>query len=494
MLQFFMHSCVFTSLMFIWTFVYLNRSKNRINQTFLLFLSFVMVWMLLNEGSKYADTSLFSLIFKTVYWHSMLNLSIFFLFFVYRLLKKKLDVLFFIIVGINLATILARYLFPIDYSDPAFWRLSYPIIAPLMSLIFTIPALYALYLMIVQYTKTKERHLRSQLRDVLVGISLACTISVISEYVLPVWFDIHVSLMDLAILVLVLFLFHSIFNNSFLSISSSYLYEKLLSNANDGIIIVNKKSRITSINEMALKILNNDSIRVGDKLTDHIKDYSFSMDYHKHEITIASPERAIHLLLTQHFIEDDEPSSNKLLTIVDITNDKQTILDEKDRLIEKTYIDPLTMLNNKLCFIEKYYSLSGEMSGQVSALLFLDIDGFKDINDTYGHLNGDIVLQALAEQIKSAIGAKGMAFRFGGDEFVVLLLDTSQEDAFMIAESIRVRVNQLDLSMISSSLRISLSIGLMQGSSSIHEMMRKADIAMYDAKKKGKNTTSVFAG
>lgn len=491
MLRIVLFSSIFTSLMFIWTYVYLNKSANRINQTFLLFLAFVMAWMVLGEAVQHVDYSMIALIFKTIYWHVMLNLAVAFLVFVYRLINRPLDVLFFIIVGINTLTILWRYSFPIDYAQPNFWRLSYPVVAPLMSFIFSIPAIYALYLMIAEYSKTKESRTRRQLRDIFIGIGLACIFSIISEYVLPVWFGFNESLMNLAIFVLVLLLFHSIFQNRFLSISSSYLCEKLLSNANDGIIIVNRKSRIASINEMAVKILHNDNIRAGDRLTDYIKEYSFLIDYHNHEITLGDEDQAIHLMMTQHFI-DGEFGAYKLMTIIDITNAKRTMLDEKDRLLEQMYIDSLTGLYNKHCFMEKYYQISSDLNGQVSALLFIDIDGFKAINDTYGHLNGDTVLQALAEQIKLAIGDKGMAFRFGGDEFVVLLKYTIQEDAYRIAENIRARAYLLEFPTISASLQISLSIGLMQGASSIHEMMRKADIAMYDAKSKGKNMTSVF--
>jgi diguanylate cyclase (GGDEF) domain len=478
--------------MFIWTCVYLNKSKNKINQSFLYFLSLIMLWMILSEGNKYLGGSFLALTLKTIYWHAMLNLSILFLLFVYRFLKRELDVFFYIAVGINSLTILLRYYFPIDYSDPTFWRLSFPIIAPLMSFIFTLPAVYSLYLMVSQYYKTNERRLKKQLRSVFLGIIFSCAISVITEYILPVWYGIKNGSINLSIFVLVLFLFHSILKNRFLAVSSTYLFEILLSNANDGIIIVDKKSRISSINEKALKILNDANICTGDKLTDYIQEYSFTEDYHKHEITLNRHGLTTHLLLTQHSIELDESGSSKLLTIVDVTNDMQNLQYEKELLREKAYIDPLTGLFNKLCFIEKYYKPSSESNGQPSTLLFIDIDGFKKINDTFGHLNGDIVLQSLAVLIKSCSGDKGSAFRFGGDEFVVLITGALPEESFKIAENIRTKANQLDFPQIDSHLRLSLSIGLMQGDSSIHEMMRKADIAMYDSKRKGKNMTSVF--
>lgn len=86
MLRTVLFSSIFASLMFIWTYVYLNKSTNKINQTFLMFLAFVMAWTVLGEALPHADNSTIALVFKTIYWHIMLNLAVAFLFFVYRLI------------------------------------------------------------------------------------------------------------------------------------------------------------------------------------------------------------------------------------------------------------------------------------------------------------------------------------------------------------------------------------------------------------------------
>jgi len=495
MLQFILYSIIFACLMFIWTYVYLNKSKNKINQSFLFFLFLVMIWMVLNESSHFVEKSLFGLLIKTIYWYSMLNLSIFFLLFVYRLTSRKLDTIFYIIVSVNSLTILSRYCFPMDYADPTFWRLTLPIVAPVMSFVFSIPAIFALYLMAAQYKRTIERHVRRQLLYVFMGIAMALIISVVSEYVLPTWFNIHENtlMMYVAIFVLVLYLFQSIMRNKFLSLSSVYVYEKLLANVCDGIMIVNKRLRIVSVNEIALKFLHNTSIRVGDKVTDYIEGYSFGTNYDKHEITLHKNDQDIHLLLTQYPLETDDPDSGKLLTITDITTQKESLQKEKEELIEKTYIDSLTGLFNKQHFFDSCCNVTEELDGKNAALMFIDIDDFKTINDTYGHMNGDMILKKLADHMKDSIGDNGKAFRFGGDEFVVVLMDTKENDAYLTSEKIRLGASQLEFPQISGPLHLSLSIGLIEGPASFDEMIRKADIAMYASKSKGKNQTTIFS-
>ena len=95
MLQLIALVLIYGAMMFIWTFVFLNRSHDKVNQAFLVFLSNILVWMVLNNLADYGDATMATLVSKTVYWLSMMYLSVTFLLFVYRLLKKKIDRLFF---------------------------------------------------------------------------------------------------------------------------------------------------------------------------------------------------------------------------------------------------------------------------------------------------------------------------------------------------------------------------------------------------------------
>ncbi len=169
MLQLIALVLIYGVMMFIWTFVFLNRSHDKVNQSFLLFLSNILVWMVLNNLADYGDATTITLATKTVYWLSMMYLSITFLFFVYRLLRRKIDWLFFAALLLNTMTVVVRYLYPIDYADPTFWRLADPVVAPLMSFSFSLPAIYALYLVLRQIILTKEKRQRKQLNFILYG-------------------------------------------------------------------------------------------------------------------------------------------------------------------------------------------------------------------------------------------------------------------------------------------------------------------------------------
>ena len=242
MLQLIALVLIYGVMMFIWTFVFLNRSHDKVNQSFLVFLTNILVWMVLNNLSDYGDGTMVSLATKTDYWLSMMYLSITFLYFIYRLLNMKIDWKFFAALGLNTLVVVIRYLYPIDYSDPTFWRLSLPVIAPLMATAFSLPAIYALYLVLRQVISTKDARQRVQLNYILYGIGLALVISVISEYLLPTVFHVteKLYLMHSAIAIFAVAMFVSIMRHRLLNLRSDYIYQNLFFNASEGILIVNR--------------------------------------------------------------------------------------------------------------------------------------------------------------------------------------------------------------------------------------------------------------
>jgi len=486
---------IYGVMIFIWSFVYLNRSHNKVNQSFLYFLSSVILWMVLSICTNYHDTSFIGLAVKTVYWYSMLNLSLFFLLFVYRFIGKTPDRWFYGLALLNTLTIFSRYLFPIDYADPTFWRLSVPVIAPIMSSIFSLPVILALFLVLREYRVTKDTRKKTQLRFIICGSGLASLVSVISEYVLPtvLRIDTHLYLMYVGILIFVVSIFVSIMKYRLLNIQTEYIYRKLFLNSSNGIIIINKNQKIVSINNTAKRILQSDTADAGNRMTDYIGDYSFETNYDQAEVTIRSGDQERFVQLTQDPIDPSDQNSAKLMTITDVTFTKLELQREKELLIEKTYIDQLTGLYNK-----QYLADCGDLNGEnqpakALVLLFIDVDNFKAINDDYGHLAGDDVLKTLAASIKSSIRKDASAVRFGGDEFIVLLENASGGEAYQVAERIRQSAAQLDLSRYAPNLRLSLSIGLVEGMGPVNDLIVKADRAMYRSKSNGKDRITVFS-
>lgn len=157
--------------------------------------------------------------------------------------------------------------------------------------------------------------------------------------------------------------------------------------------------------------------------------------------------------------------------------------------------DPLTSLFNRS---QLFVTLEQEVSrtrrsDRGFCVLMIDVDGLKLINDTAGHLRGDDVLRALGAVIRSSIRTVDSAYRFGGDEFVILLPETEIVGAFVVAEKIRAGAEEVGLAMAASEPLTSVSIGLVshpEDGMSAEELMSAADRAMYQAKKLGKNQIS----
>lgn len=494
MYQLILFAAIYGAMMFIWSFVYLNKSRDQINQSFLLFLSVILLWMILSVTNAYSDGSALGLTVKTVYWLSMMNMSLFFLHFIYRLIRRKLDLIFYASVALNTLTIAARYCLPMDYADPTFWRLDTPVIAPLMSGIFSLPVAVALVLVGMRYHSVREARQRVQLRYFFAGIALACAVSIVSEYLLPTVFSVNTQLylMHVAIFIFVLFTFISIMRYRFLNIQSDYIFRKMFLNASDGIIIVNHHQRVVSVNNRAREVFGDEHMDSGDRITDLIPDYRFDTDYRQHEFQMLANGRELFLSVTQYPIDTAAPDTVKLLMVTDITDTRHTMEEEKNRLIEKSSVDQLTGLYNKQYFIDKYYTGTKGRGGAPLSLLFLDVDDFKSINDQHGHLAGDKVLKTLASCVKAILRSDTDVIRFGGDEFIVVLEDARAQEAFAVAERIRKCVGEIDLTDIAANLRLSLSIGLVESRGPVNDMVMKADMAMYSSKSKGKNRTTVF--
>ncbi|WP_309674449.1 GGDEF domain-containing protein [Pseudomonas sp.] len=153
--------------------------------------------------------------------------------------------------------------------------------------------------------------------------------------------------------------------------------------------------------------------------------------------------------------------------------------------------DPLTDTGNRIA-MDQTLQREIEMSHrhlQPLSLLMLDIDHFKHINDTHGHSAGDDVLKAVAASIKNQLRNVDMVFRFGGEEFLILLSNTSREAAAMVGERLRFAVQAEEYSADGHAIELTVSLGcstLLPGESA-ESLLRRADSALYVAKREGRN-------
>lgn len=165
--------------------------------------------------------------------------------------------------------------------------------------------------------------------------------------------------------------------------------------------------------------------------------------------------------------------------------------DLSDRFERQARRDPLTKLPNRRAMLEQleYEYSRTKRSSQVFSIMLLDVDGFKQFNDTYGHDGGDEALIQLAEYFDSHRRQQDVVCRWGGEEFLFLLPHTSIQDAKIYAEKIRQGSEHVDIEYDGLILKVTVSIGVSQVSSenSIQEAVLLADKRLYLAKERGRN-------
>jgi diguanylate cyclase (GGDEF)-like protein len=168
--------------------------------------------------------------------------------------------------------------------------------------------------------------------------------------------------------------------------------------------------------------------------------------------------------------------------------DLQAALEVNQRLATT---DELTGLYNRRYFMEKLAQQKAltERNDSDFVICYCDLDHFKNINDTFGHHTGDIVLQQFSEILKSSIREIDYAARFGGEEFVCLLVDTDIENAKKVTERIRTSLANYNFNDIAPSLHATVSIGIanFKQYKTIQETLMSADNRMYLAKNLGRN-------
>jgi diguanylate cyclase (GGDEF)-like protein len=162
-------------------------------------------------------------------------------------------------------------------------------------------------------------------------------------------------------------------------------------------------------------------------------------------------------------------------------------------LLELSNTDHLTGLFNRrylMDALEKEIQRSARKGGNLS-LLILDIDHFKQVNDTYGHLQGDVVLQKVALQLQKELRNYDIAARYGGEEFIAVLPDATLQEAAFVADRVRMSIQTAKFSGALSKLSLTVSLGVAlfstAGCTTVDGFIKLADDALYRAKANGRN-------
>lgn len=160
------------------------------------------------------------------------------------------------------------------------------------------------------------------------------------------------------------------------------------------------------------------------------------------------------------------------------------------RLYRQATHDPLTGLLNRVALERHTEQIEKQVPRPSIAVVLLDLDRFKLINDTYGHSVGDQVLRVFAGMLKSEARENEMICRYGGEEFLVIIVNISRDAVLAEAERIRLITEKLELHTLEGvpfTISISQGVSMLRADESIHEAIKRADERLYMAKRKGRN-------
>ncbi|MGB5684391.1 MAG: sensor domain-containing diguanylate cyclase, partial [Candidatus Electrothrix sp.] len=187
------------------------------------------------------------------------------------------------------------------------------------------------------------------------------------------------------------------------------------------------------------------------------------------------------------------------LWVLELISSQAGVSIENARLFKESVMDALTGIYNRAYF-DNFLLHSAKTSWQDNkklSLILIDVDKFKTFNDTYGHQIGDIVLQSVAQVIRSKVRKHDVAARYGGDEFAVILPDTEKQEAGLLGEEINMAVSEHQVIHETNGeqkvLKITVSIGVAEMTDNDRtELVKDADKALYRVKELGRNCVVVW--
>jgi len=281
------------------------------------------------------------------------------------------------------------------------------------------------------------------------------------------------------------------------------IFHDVINSAHDGIMVTNAEQQIKIVNPAFCALSGYGEHEVLEKtpaiLRSSLHDSDFytqmwqAINEHKHwrgEIWVQRKDGSdIPELLNISTIEDEMDGVTHYVGIyTDISQQKAA----EQHYQDMAYHDPLTGLPNRLLFLDraKQSIRESERSGEQVAVLFLDLDGFKQVNDSGGHDAGDLLLQEVAHRLSSSVRREDTVARMGGDEFTVILRNIPARDMLeQIGNKLLHAINE-PVSVGDETFHVGASIGIScfpEDAEDIETLVAAADEAMYEAKQSGKN-------
>lgn len=213
---------------------------------------------------------------------------------------------------------------------------------------------------------------------------------------------------------------------------------------------------------------------------------------------LAMKNKAGHICLTESIFAPLYDDDQQLLGTIGTCRNISDVGDDPDQFNHLAHYDQLTELPNRYLLLDRVTHLieQAERYKTEFAMLYLDLDNFKDINDSHSHSFGDRILQTIAEKLSTSIRNSDTLARFGGDEFVILLENTADQNDISMITNVLSDVLRQPINIDNEKIRVTGSIGIaiypVDGNTT-DDLLVAADMAMYQAKEMGKDTF-VFKG
>jgi diguanylate cyclase (GGDEF)-like protein/PAS domain S-box-containing protein len=363
-----------------------------------------------------------------------------------------------------------------------------------------------------------HRYFRRQYLIILIGSAIPFAASLFTQARYEELADLDMAPMSFAVMSILYA--YAVFRHQFMDLLP-VARGRLIENMSDGVLVVDAKGRIVDINPAMKSFLDEEpAALIGRNISEVLNLWSHEVDQllegfeTRTELKFrGKPTRYLDLRITPLY-NDDNVMNGRLIVFRDVTDRKiveqnlrramdrlQTQLIEigtlQSKLREQAIRDALTNVFNRRYLedtLERELARA-ERESYPLCLIMMDLDYFKDVNDTYGHEAGDVVLKALAEMVMRQSRQGDFVCRYGGEEFVLVMPNIGIETARQRAEELHQTVNSLNIPYSNFNLTTTISMGVAaypEHGKSKEELLRAADRAMYIAKNTGRNRVVVY--
>ena len=255
--------------------------------------------------------------------------------------------------------------------------------------------------------------------------------------------------------------------------------------------------------QQRLRALLEEAFQITAQASDQTGQFERSLEQTQHRLKAGVSLESVHAVVSELLSESQRMQvlTQAVVERLDLrAQEVGELRNALERAQTEALLDPLTGLKNRRAFERAVAQITAETTDGLSgaALLCLDIDHFKHVNDTYGHLLGDKVLRAVAQVLQANIKGRDLVARIGGEEFAVLLLRATQDGPHVVAEQIRAAIAQGQVrsptaGTLVGAITVSVGVAIAGADESLETVLERADGALYEAKRTGRNRVCVAA-